>query len=107
MENLSSKLFKAEFVDTFPGDDSGNVRPRQTPGALYSKAVPTPVQKPELLAWSGELADSLGVAVPNTDDIKILGGNLVTPSMQPMPPVTPGTSSATGPDSLETAGRLP
>jgi uncharacterized protein YdiU (UPF0061 family) len=83
MENLSSKLFKAEFVDTFPGDDSGNVRPRQTPGALYSKAVPTPVQKPELLAWSGELADSLGIAVPNTDDIKILGGNLVTPSMQP------------------------
>lgn len=83
MENLSSKLFKAEFVNTFPGDDSDNVRPRQTPGVLYSKAVPTPVQKPELLAWSGELADSLGIAEPNADDIKILGGNLVTPSMQP------------------------
>src|SRR5690606_28263436 len=37
MENLSSKLFKNQFVDTFPGDDSGNVRPRQTPGVLYSK----------------------------------------------------------------------
>jgi uncharacterized protein YdiU (UPF0061 family) len=83
MENLSSKIFKTTFVDTFSGDDSDNLRPRQTPGVIYSKAVPTPVQNPELIAWSGELADSLGIAEPNADDIKILGGNLVTPSMQP------------------------
>jgi uncharacterized protein YdiU (UPF0061 family) len=83
MENLNSKIFKTKFVDTFPGDDSGNVHPRQTPGALYSKAVPTPVQKPELIAWSHELADSLGIAEPNHDDIKIIGGNLITPSMHP------------------------
>lgn len=83
MENLSSKLFKAKFVDTFPGDDSGNLRPRQTPGVLYSKALPTPVQKPELLAWSAELAESLGIADPNQNDIQILGGNLVTPTMYP------------------------
>ena len=25
MENLSSKLYKTNFVDTFPGDDSGNL----------------------------------------------------------------------------------
>jgi uncharacterized protein YdiU (UPF0061 family) len=83
MENLSSKLFKSTFVDSFPGDDSGNLRPRQTPGVLYSKAVPTPVQKPELVAWSAELAESLGIAEPNPDDIQILGGNLVTPTMSP------------------------
>jgi uncharacterized protein YdiU (UPF0061 family) len=83
MENLSSKIFKSEFVNQFPGDNSGSVRPRQTPGFLYSKAVPTPVQKPELIAWSPELADSLGIAEPNDDDVKILGGNLVTSSMHP------------------------
>jgi uncharacterized protein YdiU (UPF0061 family) len=83
MENLSSKLFKTQFVDTFPGDESGNVRPRQTPGVLYSKALPTPVEKPELLAWSAELAEGLGVAEPNSEDILILGGNLVTETMHP------------------------
>ncbi|MBD1431557.1 YdiU family protein [Sphingobacterium sp. DN00404] len=83
MENLSSKRFKRNFVDTFPGDDSGNLYPRQTPGVLYSKAVPTAVRKPELIGWSAELADSLGIAKPNPDDIQILGGNLITPTMYP------------------------
>jgi uncharacterized protein YdiU (UPF0061 family) len=83
MENLSSKIFKSEFVNMFPGDDSGNVRPRQTPGLLYSKAIPTTVRKPELIAWSHALAERLGIAEPNADDVKILGGNLVTPSMHP------------------------
>ncbi|MBD1426167.1 protein adenylyltransferase SelO [Sphingobacterium arenae] len=83
MENLSSKRFKRNFVDTFPGDDSGDLHPRQTPGVLYSKAVPTAVRKPELVAWSAELADSLGMANPNPDDIQILGGNLITSTMYP------------------------
>lgn len=83
MENLSSKVFKTKFVDAFPGDDSGNTRPRQTPGVLYSKALPTPVHEPNLIAWSADLADSLGIAEPNPDDIKVLGGNLVTPTMYP------------------------
>jgi len=83
MKNLSSKLFKTKFVDTFQGDDSGNTQPRQTPGILYSKALPTPVHKPELLAWSTDLANSLGIAEPTPDDIQILGGNLVTPTMYP------------------------
>ncbi len=83
MKNLSSKLFKTKFVDTFPGDDSGSTHARQTPGVLYSKALPTPVAKPELVAWSAELAESLGIAEPGPDDIQILGGNLVTPTMYP------------------------
>lgn len=70
-------------MDTFPGDDSGDLHPRQTLGVLYSKARPTAVRKPELVAWSAELADSLGIAKPNAQDIQILGGNLVTPTMYP------------------------
>ncbi|WP_407429270.1 protein adenylyltransferase SelO [Arcticibacter sp.] len=83
MQHLSEKTFKNEFVNNFPGDDSGDRKPRQTPGVFYSKALPTPVQKPVLLAWSSDLADELGIASPEAADVDILGGNLVTPSMQP------------------------
>ena len=83
MENLNSKTFNNEFVATFEGDDSGALQPRQTPGMLYSKTIPTPVKQPHLLAWSQELATELELNPPDTDDISILGGNLVTASMYP------------------------
>ncbi|RNI33135.1 YdiU family protein [Rufibacter immobilis] len=84
MQTLSNKEYKNEFVQAFPGDDSGNVKPRQTPGVLYSKALPTPVKKPELLAWSDELAQELGIEKPTDQkDIDVLGGNHVAPSMYP------------------------
>ncbi|MDX5347859.1 MAG: protein adenylyltransferase SelO family protein, partial [Hymenobacteraceae bacterium] len=84
MQTLNSKTYKNEFVENFPGDESGDLRPRQTPGVLYSKAIPTPVAKPELLAWSEELAEQLGIERPSSQaDVDILGGNLVTDSMKP------------------------
>ncbi len=83
MQSLQTKLYKNEFVNTFPGDNSGDLKPRQTPGMLYSKALPTPVQNPKLLAWSEELAQELEIQKPTEEDVKILGGNLVTESMQP------------------------
>ncbi|MBD1395721.1 YdiU family protein [Pontibacter sp. JH31] len=84
MEPLSSKTYKKEFVSHFAGDDSGTLTPRQTPGMFYSKAKPTPVAKPSLLAWSDELAHMLGIAKPtDQQDIDILGGNHVTESMYP------------------------
>ena len=84
MQNLSSKIYKNNFVSTFAGDNSGDPTPRQTPGVLYSKANPTPVGNPVLLAWSEELARELGLEKPiNQNDIDILGGNFVAPTMQP------------------------
>ncbi|WP_205501652.1 protein adenylyltransferase SelO [Rufibacter psychrotolerans] len=84
MQSLSEKEYKNEFVQAFPGDDSGNLKPRQTPGMLYSKALPTPVNKVELLAWSEELAQELGIKKPTDQkDIDILGGNHVAPTMYP------------------------
>ncbi len=83
MTKLHEKEFKNTFISSFPGDDSGSLQPRQTPGMLYSKAVPTPVEKPALLAWSNDLATQLGISHPDEEDILILGGNLVTPSMYP------------------------
>ncbi|MGY0034353.1 protein adenylyltransferase SelO family protein [Pedobacter sp. NJ-S-72] len=83
MKNLSTKAFKNEFITAFDGDKTGDLQPRQTPGALYSKAIPTPVKNPELLAWSDELAAELHIEKPDEKDILILGGNLVTPTMYP------------------------
>ncbi|RDC64541.1 protein adenylyltransferase SelO [Adhaeribacter pallidiroseus] len=83
MQRLSTKIYKNRFVNEFPGDNSGNLQPRQTPGVLYSKAFPTPVQNPQLLAWSEELAQELEIQTPTPEDITILGGNRVTESMQP------------------------
>src|SRR3990170_8148389 len=84
LDQLSSKIYKNDFVTNFDGDESGDLRPRQTPGMLYSKAIPTPVKDPQLVAWSDELAKELGIQKPMAgDDINILGGNLVTASMYP------------------------
>jgi len=84
MESLSTKEYRNEFVTNFDGDESGSLLSRQTPGKLYSKAIPTPVKAPALLAWSEGLADELGIKKPTDQkDINILGGNLITSSMSP------------------------
>jgi uncharacterized protein YdiU (UPF0061 family) len=84
MQKLSTIPFRNDFVNQFPGDDSGNLKPRQTPGLLYSKAVPTPVKDVTLLAWSDALAKELEIEKPtDKKDIDILGGNYVTSSMRP------------------------
>ena len=84
MQHLSETTFAKEFVTNFKGDDSGSLKPRQTPGVFYSKALPTPVKEVRLLAWSDALASELGIKKPvSQKDIDTLGGNNITPSMQP------------------------
>lgn len=84
MKSLSSENYKKEFISTFPGDESGDLTPRQTPGVLYSKAIPTPVEKVTLLAWSEELATELGIEKPaSQQEVDILGGNNLTSTMYP------------------------
>lgn len=83
MKSLTEKQYKNYFTSTFPGDESGDISSRQTPGVLYSKAIPTPVSDPELLAWTEDLAEELEIATPDGEDVKILAGNKVTDSMNP------------------------
>ncbi|MCJ8163406.1 YdiU family protein [Pontibacter sp. E15-1] len=84
MQNISSIAYKNEFVKSFPGDESGEKQPRQTPGVLYSRVSPTPVSGPTLLAWSDALSAELGILKPATqEDIAVLAGNGLAPSMQP------------------------
>jgi uncharacterized protein YdiU (UPF0061 family) len=83
MQNLISNTFANKFTESFEGDQSGSLQPRQTPGVLYSKVMPSPVRKPQLLAWTEDLAAELGINTPNEKDIALLGGNFVNPTMQP------------------------
>lgn len=83
MESLGTKKYRNDFTDTFKGDETGDLSPRQTPEVLYSSARPTPVKDPKLLAWNRELAKDLKIAAPNPEDIQILGGNKITASMNP------------------------
>ena len=84
MKNISDITFQNNFVENFPGDETGDLKPRQTPGMFYSKALPTPVQKVNLLAWSEELADELELVKPTVqNEIDIFSGNTIVPSMQP------------------------
>lgn len=84
MLNLTSIQFTNDFTGTFDGDESGDLNPRQTPGVLYSKALPTPVKNPILLAWSDELAKELEINTPvEKNDIDVLAGNNITASMYP------------------------
>lgn len=84
MINLSEIKYKNDFVRNFPGDESGDLSSRQTPGVLFSKAIPSPVMKPELIAWSDDFAKELGIRKPEGQkDIDILAGNLITDSMYP------------------------
>jgi uncharacterized protein YdiU (UPF0061 family) len=76
--------FKKDFVQHFKGDETGNLKPRQTPNMFYSKALPTPVKNVKLLAWSEDLAKRLEIEKPvGQQNIDILGGNFITPSMRP------------------------
>lgn len=84
MQKISSIEFRNDFVNNFNGDQSGELLPRQTPNVLYSKALPTAVKKVNVLAWSEDMGKELGIQKPeDQNDIDVLGGNLVLPSMQP------------------------
>ncbi len=84
MQPISKLYFHKEFVSNFPGDESGNLTPRQTPGVLWSAAAPTPVKAARLIGWSEQLASDLGIDKPVTQrDVDVLAGNLVTESMHP------------------------
>ncbi|HET8886299.1 MAG TPA: YdiU family protein [Salinimicrobium sp.] len=80
---LNAIEFRNEFTQTFPGDNSGDLSPRQTPKSFYSKAHPTPVKNPKLISWNEKLAEEMGLEQPEKNDLNILAGNLVTPSMRP------------------------
>lgn len=84
--DLKSLVFDDKFVRTLPADPSRVNQTRQVPQSAFSFVEPTPVSRPELLAWSDTLATELGLARPAPGDqqsLGILAGNQLLPSMRP------------------------
>lgn len=83
---LDELAFDNRFVQELPADpDTRNIR-RQVHGACYSLVKPTPVTRPELVAYSAEVAAQLGLspAVCETDDFaRVFAGNRLAAGMVP------------------------
>ncbi|MGB7343180.1 MAG: YdiU family protein [Pirellulaceae bacterium] len=87
----SSSLFPSlnfdnAFVRELPADPVNDSFRRQVTGACYSRVLPTPVAKPELVAFSSEVAKTLGmdVTADNASSFaQVFGGNELLAGMDP------------------------
>ena len=86
MAGLESLRFTNRFTRDLPGDpDTRNLR-RQVRGACWSRVNPTPVTKPELVAYSREVAESLDLEItPDNEQAlaDVMGGNRLLEGMDP------------------------
>ena len=84
--DLCSIVFENTFVRELPADPVLLNVPRQVSNAGYTRAEPTPVAAPRLLAWSDEIGELLGIARPAAavgPVAEVLGGNRTLAGMQP------------------------
>ena len=78
--------FDNAFVRDLPGEPRNGGPPRQVHGALYSPVMPTPVADPKLIAYSREMAQTLGFEdsfVRSTQFARVFAGNALLEGMQP------------------------
>ena len=84
---LKSRLrFDNAFVRELPGDPESGRHTRLVQGALYSRVDPTPVPAPQLIAYSKEVADLVGIDpadLASPEFAQIFGGNAVLEGMAP------------------------
>jgi uncharacterized protein YdiU (UPF0061 family) len=79
---LADLTFDNTFVRELPADPDTSNTVRQVRGALFSPVSPTPVREPRLLAWSDEVAATLGLTSAERA-ADVFGGNLLLPGMSP------------------------
>lgn len=79
--------FDNRFVHTMPGDPLDDPRSREVRNALWSRALPTPVAAPRLLAHTAEVAAAIGIpadAIGTQKFADVFAGNLLLEGMQPV-----------------------
>lgn len=84
--SLAATQFDHHFARHLPGEAGPPRHSRQVFTACWSEVPPTPVAAPVLLAWSDELAQTLGLARPEAGDgiAEVLAGNRLLPGMKPI-----------------------
>lgn len=78
--------FDDRFLRELPGDPETVPHPRQVRGACWSRVEPTKVRAPRLVAYSGEVAEMLGLTANQMESeemAEVLAGNRVLPGMKP------------------------
>ena len=61
---LHNTVFDHHFARHLPGEAGPPLESRQVHDACWSEVPPTPVAAPSLLAWSDDLAQTLGLVLP-------------------------------------------
>lgn len=85
-QNLASLKFDNRFVRELPGDPKTENSRRQVISSCYSYVNPTPVKAPQLVAYSREVAESLGLSEQNCQSelfTQVFSGNTLLEGMQP------------------------
>ena len=77
---MNTPKIKQPFLDLFPGDNSYNNYPRQTPGILYALVEPAEFPKPELIIFNEELGKELGISKEHLD---LLSGQNLAEEIKP------------------------
>ena len=84
MSDISKLAYTDHFVRRLPADPRSDNSLRQVLRACYSRALPTQVAKPELLALIPEVAALVGLDPTPTQELaEVLAGNRVVPGMAP------------------------
>jgi uncharacterized protein YdiU (UPF0061 family) len=83
---LSQLIFENTFAQQLPEDPETGPRRRQVSGACFSRAEPTPVSAPRLIAYSRETAALVGLSVEDCESplfVQVFSGNQLLAGMQP------------------------
>lgn len=83
---MADLRFDDTFLRALPGDADRRNVVREVRGALWSEVAPTPVAAPKLLAWSPEMAATLGFGekeLASPEYAELLAGNRWIDGMRP------------------------
>ncbi len=108
MSSLHQLSFDNRFVHQLPGDPEQRNFRRPVSGAAYSRVMPTPVAAPQLIAYSREVGELLGLDIDpfaSPEFAEVFGGNRLLAGMEPFAMCYVGISSAIGLDSWAMVAR--
>jgi uncharacterized protein YdiU (UPF0061 family) len=83
--SVAALRFDNRFVAELPGDPEQGNATRQVTGACWSAVSPTPVRAPQMLAYSREMVEELGLdeaAIRSSAVVNALAGNSLLPGMK-------------------------
>ena len=85
-ETVAEIKFDNRFADQLPADSNPSKQPRQVYKAAYSRVEPTRVKAPELVAYSKEVAEKLGLPADFLESpqfVETFTGNHLLDGMDP------------------------